>query len=64
MDHIERANQLGLPYVYLGYWIEGSDRMAYKSRFRPLERLTPQGWLRFDADGTADVDAAQQMLSV
>jgi arginine-tRNA-protein transferase len=44
LDHIVRAARAGLPYVYLGYWIEGSDRMAYKTRFRPLERLGPDGW--------------------
>ncbi len=44
MDHIERAAAAGLPYVYLGYWIDGSARMAYKARFQPLERLGPEGW--------------------
>ena len=38
----------GLPYVYLGYWVEDSKRMAYKTRFRPLERLGPDGWRRMD----------------
>ncbi len=47
-DHIQRAARAGLPYVYLGYWIEGSARMAYKARFRPLERLGPDGWTRFE----------------
>jgi arginine-tRNA-protein transferase len=46
LDHIARARKLGLPYVYLGYWVEGSPKMAYKSRFTPQERLTPQGWER------------------
>ena len=41
---VERARALGLPYVYLGYWIEGSEKMAYKSRFRPLEELGADGW--------------------
>lgn len=47
-DHVQRAAKAGLPYVYLGYWIEGSARMAYKARFRPLEKLGPDGWSRFD----------------
>ena len=42
--HVQRAAQLGLPYVYLGYWIAGSPKMAYKARFQPLEQLTPAGW--------------------
>ena len=35
-----------LPYVYLGYWVEGAERMQYKVRYRPLERLTRGGWER------------------
>ena len=50
LDHIRRAADAGLPYVYLGYWIEGSPRMQYKIRYRPLERLGADGWERFDAD--------------
>jgi leucyl-tRNA---protein transferase len=53
LDHIQRAARAGLPYVYLGYWIEGSDRMAYKTRFRPLERLGPAGWRLMEADEPA-----------
>ena len=37
------------PEAYLGYWVEGSDRMAYKASFRPLERLGRDGWRRMDA---------------
>lgn len=47
LDHIRRAAAEGLPYVYLGYWVEGSARMQYKVRFRPLEKLTRDGWERF-----------------
>jgi arginine-tRNA-protein transferase len=47
LDHIRRAVRAGLPHVYLGYWIDGSPRMAYKQRFQPLERLGPNGWSRF-----------------
>ena len=48
LDHIERARAAGLGYVYLGYWIDGSPRMQYKVRFRPIERLGPDGWEAFD----------------
>ncbi len=48
LDHLQRAAAAELPYVYLGYWVEGSARMQYKVRYRPIERLTPAGWARFD----------------
>ena len=44
LDHIERAREMGLPHVYLGYWVEGSRKMGYKSRFTPQERLGMNGW--------------------
>jgi arginine-tRNA-protein transferase len=50
LDHIVRAARAGLPYVYLGYWVESSKRMAYKAKFRPLERLGPDGWRKFEPD--------------
>ncbi len=46
LDHIARAHALGLAYVYLGYWVEGSRKMDYKARFLPQERLGPNGWER------------------
>ena len=46
LDHIARARRMGLPYVYLGYWVRGSRKMDYKSRFLPQERLMSQGWVR------------------
>ena len=48
LDHIERTRRLGLPYLYLGYWVEGSQKMDYKARFRPQERLDLGGWNRVD----------------
>jgi arginine-tRNA-protein transferase len=51
LDHLARARRQGLPYVYLGYWIEGSKKMDYKGRFLPQQRLAPSGWLRIDASG-------------
>lgn len=50
LDHIRRASAEGLPFVYLGYWVEGSPRMQYKVRFRPMERLTRQGWQRLSGE--------------
>jgi arginine-tRNA-protein transferase len=41
---IERARALGLPYVYLGYWVPESRKMAYKARFRPCEVLSRGAW--------------------
>jgi len=48
LDHIARARKLGLPYVYMGYWVEGSNKMNYKVRFRPQEQLKMNGWNRLD----------------
>ena len=48
LDHISRARRLGLPYVYLGYWVKGSKKMDYKGRFLPQERLTGDGWTRVE----------------
>jgi arginyl-tRNA--protein-N-Asp/Glu arginylyltransferase len=44
LDHVAQAAQAGLPYVYLGYWVQGSAKMAYKARFNPIEVLRPGGW--------------------
>ncbi|MGU3493901.1 arginyltransferase [Xanthobacteraceae bacterium A53D] len=46
LDHIAKAKEMGLPYVYLGYWVNGSRKMDYKRRFMPQERLSPHGWER------------------
>jgi arginine-tRNA-protein transferase len=46
LEHLEYARRLGLPYVYLGYWINGSRKMNYKMRFQPQEHLGPNGWVR------------------
>lgn len=48
LDHIERARTMGLPHVYLGYWVRGSRKMDYKIRFRPQEHLGPSGWARYE----------------
>jgi arginine-tRNA-protein transferase len=43
---IQQALDLGLDYVYLGFWVDGSRKMHYKSRFRPLEAFGAHGWKR------------------
>ena len=48
LDHIEKARRLGLPHVYLGYWVEGSKKMGYKASYLPQERLGLHGWSRVE----------------
>ncbi len=43
---IEAAKRHGGAHVYLGYWIDQSRKMAYKTRFQPLEGLGARGWQR------------------
>jgi arginine-tRNA-protein transferase len=43
---IEQCRLLRLPYLYLGYWIEASPKMAYKAKFRPIEILQQGRWIR------------------
>ena len=44
LDLIRQTGLRGLGYVYLGYWVRGSRKMAYKTQFRPVECLGPSGW--------------------
>lgn len=44
LDMIRRTERMGLPYTYLGFWVNGSPKMEYKARFLPQERLSPDGW--------------------
>jgi len=50
---LEQCRSLGLPYLYLGYWIRNSRKMAYKARFRPIEGLIDGEWRRL---GDEDID--------
>jgi arginyl-tRNA--protein-N-Asp/Glu arginylyltransferase len=45
---IEQARHLGIPYVYLGYWIQDSPKMAYKVNFKPIEALRQGEWAQLD----------------
>ena len=50
---VEECRRQGMPFVYLGYWIGESPKMAYKARFPALERLSDGAWIPFVADERA-----------
>ena len=60
---IGRARSLGLPYVYLGYWVPESRKMAYKARFRPSEILISGAWNRL-GDGAEVNTASREVVRV
>ncbi|MBI3435612.1 MAG: arginyltransferase [Proteobacteria bacterium] len=64
LDHIARARRMGLAYVYLGYWVEGSRKMDYKARFRPQERLTAAGWTLVGRAATAEFNDAPPAIGI
>ena len=49
LQQLQHAKQSDLPYVYLGYWIKQSPKMAYKDKFRPFEYFDGHHWRAFDA---------------
>ena len=51
LSQIREAHHLGLDYVYLGYWISDSRKMAYKDSFRPIEAWDGSAWRRFGKGG-------------
>lgn len=48
LDHIQQARAAGFQYVYLGYWIPGSEKMHYKAAFRPLQLLLGGQWRPYE----------------
>ncbi len=44
LEHIKRVKYMGQRHLYLGYWVENSPKMSYKSRFKPFEILGENGW--------------------
>ncbi|PIE10452.1 MAG: arginyltransferase [Rhodobacterales bacterium] len=56
LDHIRIARELGLPYVYLGYWVPGSPKMGYKSRFSGLEIYHGGTWQPLDDPDSFSAD--------
>ncbi|QDL92852.1 arginyltransferase [Paroceanicella profunda] len=56
LDHIRIAGDAQLPFVYLGYWVPGSPKMAYKARYRPFEIYQGGRWLRVDRPDAVRTD--------
>ncbi|KMK67499.1 arginyltransferase [Puniceibacterium sp. IMCC21224] len=55
-DHIEIAREAGLPYVYLGYWVPGSDKMGYKAGYSGLEIYRKGKWQKLQPSDTFEAD--------
>ena len=62
LDQIALARKVGLPYVYLGYWVPGSPKMDYKARFSALEVFHEGAWR--DIGDPDDFSGATHPLSV
>ncbi len=62
LDHVRIARELGLPYVYLGYWVPGSPKMGYKAQFGALEVYRGGEWRR--VGDPAEFDPATHPLAV
>ena len=62
LDQIDLARRVGLPFVYLGYWVPGSPKMDYKARFSALEIYHMGKWQ--DLDDPARFSGATHPLSV
>lgn len=68
---ISRARDRGLPYLYLGFWIDECRKMSYKVMFRPLEAFTVEGWrllnvsnAQTDPEGRADNFAVSSVTPI
>jgi len=57
LDHIRIAREVGLPYVYLGYWVPGSRKMGYKAGFAGLEVYVAGTWEKMTDPGDYDTRA-------
>ncbi|MDJ0820971.1 MAG: arginyltransferase [Paracoccaceae bacterium] len=56
LDHVEVARENGLPYVYLGYWVPGSEKMGYKAQFSGLEVYRRGQWEPLQNPASYDAD--------
>jgi leucyl-tRNA---protein transferase len=64
LDHIAMAREMGLAYVYLGYWVAGSRKMDYKIGYRPFELCDGATWRRFRTREEVDAWQLQRLRVV
>lgn len=57
LDHVNIAREAGLPYVYLGYWVPGSEKMGYKANFSSVEVYSAGEWRTLDDPAQFDADS-------
>jgi len=57
LDHLRQASVVQLAHIYLGYWVEGSVKMDYKARFRPLQTLRGEHWVDEKSVNPAELPA-------
>ena len=48
LSQISLARQLGLPYLYLGYWVRDCRKMVYKADYRPVQVFSQENWVQFE----------------
>ena len=54
LSQVSLARDMGLPYLYLGYWIADCRKMAYKNGYQPMEALLEGRWQALPADARAE----------
>jgi leucyl-tRNA---protein transferase len=54
LQQVDVARRRGLPWLYLGFWIDGHPKMDYKRRFQPLQIRTAEGWREMPPPGTGE----------
>lgn len=69
LDHIQMTRDAGLAYVYLGFWVPGSQKMAYKAKFTPLEVFKGNAWqehetiYKFSVDSPIENDPISEQVA-
>ena len=63
LDHIKLAKEMKLPYLYLGYWVKGSEKMDYKSQYEPLELYSNGKWSTLKRHNETANDIASEYFS-